>query len=167
LTIHQENYNDTVEKIKNYKIVLALLKDAGIKTKIIKTYLPVVNSLINKYLKILNFPGLFSFDINFEASIKVRGNDNATYYSFSEGEKMRLNLALIFAFRELSILKNATHCNIIIFDEVADSSLDGVQLKMRINKMYLLFLTKKMMIYYLNLIKILSFSRKVETGQIS
>lgn len=116
--------SETQETLIHYKTVLDLLKDDGIKSKIVKTYIPVINKLIKKYLDILDFPILFKFDEGFNEFIKVRGRDEVTFPNLSEGERMRVNLSLIFAFRELAKLRNATHCNLIIFDEVADSSLD-------------------------------------------
>lgn len=120
----EESLAETELKIFDYRSALVLLKDSGIKSRIVKTYIPVINKLIKKYLDILEFPIIFKFDEEFNEYIKVRGRDEVTYPNLSEGEKMRVNLSLIFAFRELSVLKNATHCNLIIFDEVADSSLD-------------------------------------------
>lgn len=112
-------------EIFDYKSVLALLKDNGIKSRIVKMYIPVINNLIKKYLEILEFPIIFKFDEEFNEFIKVRGRDILIYPNLSEGEKMRVNLALIFAFRELAVVRNATHSNLIVFDEVADSSLDS------------------------------------------
>lgn len=123
-TALQEKHVGIKGKITNYETVLKLLKDDGIKTRIIKTYIPIINKLIKKYLDILNFPITFRFDESFNEYIVVRGREDIGYSNLSEGEKMRVNLALIFAFRELSSLRNATHCNILIFDEIADSSLD-------------------------------------------
>lgn len=124
-TEQEIDLSDTGIDLINYETVLALLKDNGIKTRIVKTYIPVINKLIKKYLDILEFPIVFQFDESFNEFIKVRGRDEVTFPNLSEGERMRVNLSLIFAFRELAKLRNATHCNLIIFDEVADSSLDN------------------------------------------
>lgn len=121
----KERLDKTSVDLINYETVLALLKDDGIKTRIVKTYIPVINTLIKKYLEILEFPIIFRFDEAFNEYIKVRGRDEVTFPNLSEGERMRVNLSLIFSFRELAKLRNATHCNLIIFDEVADSSLDN------------------------------------------
>lgn len=121
---YKKDLVETSESLINYSTVLDLLKDDGIKSRIVKQYIPVINKLIKKYLDILDFPILFKFDEEFNEYIKVRGRDEVTFPNLSEGERMRVNLSLIFAFRELAKLRNATHCNLIIFDEVADSSLD-------------------------------------------
>lgn len=123
-TKFKKELSETSETLRNYEIVLDLLKDDGIKSRIVKTYIPVINKLVKKYLDILDFPITFRFDEGFNEFIKVRGRDEVTYPNLSEGEKMRINLALIFSFRELSVMRNATHTNLVIFDEIADSSLD-------------------------------------------
>ena len=101
-----------------------LLKDTGIKTKIIKQYLPIMNKLINKYLKDMDFFVSFNLDENFEETIKSRHLDEFTYSNFSEGEKQKIDLALLFAWRQIAKLKNSTNTNLLILDEVFDSSLD-------------------------------------------
>ena len=103
----------------------AMLQDTGIKTKIIKQYLPVMNQLINKYLKSMEFYVNFTLDENFEETIKSRHRDNFNYASFSEGEKMRIDLALLFTWRAIAKMKNSTNTNLLILDEIFDSSLDG------------------------------------------
>ena len=103
-----------------------LLKDTGIKTKIIKQYLPVMNKLINKYLKAMDFFVNFNIDENFEETIKSRHRDEFSYANFSEGEKMRIDLALLFTWRQIAKLKNSVSTNLLILDEVFDSSLDTV-----------------------------------------
>lgn len=102
-----------------------LLRDGGIKTKIIKQYIPVINKLINKYLAALDFFVSFEFNENFEESIKSRHRDDFSYSSFSEGEKMRIDLALLFTWRAVSKLKNSMSTNLLIMDEIMDSSLDA------------------------------------------
>lgn len=101
-----------------------LLKDSGIRTSIIKQYLPVINKYINYYLHALNFNIAFSLDETFTETIKSRGRDEFTYESFSEGEKRRIDLALVLTWRAIARLKNSVHSNLIFFDEIFDSSLD-------------------------------------------
>jgi DNA repair exonuclease SbcCD ATPase subunit len=109
-----------------YDFASTLLKDTGIKTKIIKQYLPVMNKLINKYLVSMDFFANFNMNENFEEVIKSRHRDEFSYASFSEGEKMRIDLALLFTWRQIAKLKNSTNTNLLILDEVFDSSLDAV-----------------------------------------
>jgi DNA repair exonuclease SbcCD ATPase subunit len=104
----------------------ALLKDTGIKTKIIRQYLPIMNKLINKYLTAMDFFVNFNINENFEETIKSRHRDEFGYANFSEGEKMRIDLALLFTWRQVAKLKNSTNTNLLILDEVFDSSLDTV-----------------------------------------
>lgn len=102
-----------------------ILKDSGIKTKVIRHYLPIMNKLINHYLACMDFFVQFNLDENFDETIKSRHRDEFTYASFSEGEKMRIDLSLLLAWREIARLKNSTNCNLLVLDEVFDSSLDG------------------------------------------
>ena len=102
-----------------------MLQDTGIKTKIIKQYLPVMNKLINKYLNSMEFYVNFTLDENFNETIKSRYRDDFSYASFSEGEKMRIDLALLFTWRAIAKMKNSTNTNLLILDEIFDSSLDG------------------------------------------
>jgi DNA repair exonuclease SbcCD ATPase subunit len=102
-----------------------MLMDTGIKTKIIKQYLPVMNKLINTYLTSMEFYVNFTLNENFDETIKSRYRDEFTYASFSEGEKMRIDLALLFTWRAIAKMKNSTNTNILILDEIFDSSLDG------------------------------------------
>ena len=102
-----------------------MLQDTGIKTKIIKQYLPIMNKLINKYLTSMEFCVNFTLDENFEETIKSRYRDEFSYASFSEGEKMRIDLALLFTWRAVAKMKNSTNTNLLILDEIFDSSLDG------------------------------------------
>ena len=115
----------TIEK-QYYDFAATLLKDSGIKTKIIKQYLPVMNKLINKYLTAMDFFVNFNLNESFEETIKSRHRDVFSYASFSEGEKMRIDLALLFTWRQIAKMKNSTNTNLLILDEVFDSSLDGV-----------------------------------------
>jgi DNA repair exonuclease SbcCD ATPase subunit len=109
-----------------YEFASTLLKDTGIKTKIIKQYLPVMNKLINKHLTAMDFFVNFNLNENFEETIKSRHRDEFSYASFSEGEKMRIDLALLFTWRQVAKMKNSVNTNLLILDEVFDSSLDGV-----------------------------------------
>ena len=102
-----------------------MLQDSGIKTKIIKQYLPIMNKLINTYLTSMEFYVNFTLDENFNETIKSRYRDEFTYASFSEGEKMRIDLALLFTWRAVAKMKNSTNTNLLILDEIFDSSLDG------------------------------------------
>ena len=102
-----------------------LLKDSGVKTKIIKQYIPVINKLVNKYLAAMDFFVNFELNENFEETIKSRHRDDFSYESFSEGEKMRIDLALLFTWRAISKLRNSASTNLLIMDEVFDSSLDN------------------------------------------
>ena len=124
-----EIYNKEKEKLSNqkylYELAATMLKDGGIKTRIIKQYLPIMNKLINKYLAQMDFFVSFNLDENFNESIKSRHRDEFTYDSFSEGEKMRIDLALLFTWRAVAKLKNSANTNLLILDEVFDSSLDA------------------------------------------
>ena len=115
----------SVEK-QYYEFAGNLLKDTGIKTKIIRQYLPIMNKLINKYLTAMDFFVNFNINESFEETIKSRHRDEFSYANFSEGEKMRIDLALLFTWRQIAKLKNSTNTNLLILDEVFDSSLDGV-----------------------------------------
>jgi DNA repair exonuclease SbcCD ATPase subunit len=109
-----------------YEFAGNLLKDTGIKTKIIRQYLPIMNKLINKYLAAMDFFVNFNINESFEETIKSRHRDEFGYANFSEGEKMRIDLALLFTWRQIAKLKNSTNTNLLILDEVFDSSLDTV-----------------------------------------
>ena len=108
-----------------YNVATTMLKDGGIKTKIIRQYIPVMNKLINKYLAALDFFVNFELDEEFNEIIKSRYRDIFTYASFSEGEKMRIDLALLFTWRAVAKLRNSTNTNLLILDEVFDASLDA------------------------------------------
>ena len=108
----------------NLDVVSNMLRDTGIKAGIIKKYLPVMNQLINRYLKELDFYVSFELDENFEETIKSRFRDEFSYASFSEGEKMRIDLALLFTWRTIAKMKNSANTNLLILDEIFDSSLD-------------------------------------------
>ncbi len=101
-----------------------LMQDTGIKTKIIKQYLPIMNQYINKNLADMDFFVNFTLDEEFKETIKSRHRDDFKYHSFSEGEKLRIDLAILFTWREIAKLKNSTNTNLLILDEIFDSSLD-------------------------------------------
>lgn len=130
LNTELQSYQTSAEKLsidKQYhEFAATLLKDTGIKTKIIKQYLPVMNKLINKYLTSMDFFVNFNLNESFEETIKSRHRDEFSYASFSEGEKMRIDLALLFTWRQIAKMKNSVNTNLLILDEVFDSSLDGV-----------------------------------------
>ena len=113
-----------VQVDKDLDICKNLLHDTGIKSKIIKQYLPVMNQTIQKYLGVLDFYVNFHLNEQFEETIKSRYRDEFSYASFSEGEKMRIDLALMFTWREVAKLKNSVSTNLLLLDEVFDSSLD-------------------------------------------
>ena len=123
------NVDDQIKELKQENFYLDicknLLHDTGIKSKIIKQYLPVMNQTIQRYLGILDFYVNFTLNEQFEETIKSRYRDDFSYASFSEGEKMRIDLALMFTWREIARLKNSTNTNLLIMDEVFDSSLDA------------------------------------------
>ena len=119
-----ENRKNIVEDVHYHTIATSLLKDSGIKGKIIKHYLPIMNKVINKYLGQMDFFVQFQLSESFEETIKSRHRDIFTYDSFSEGEKRKIDLALLFAWRKIAAIKNSLSCNLLIFDEVLDGSLD-------------------------------------------
>lgn len=130
---------DITKKLKNYEdkkkenihekelldVASELLKDKGIKTQIVRQYVPVMNKLVNKYLAAMEFFVSFELDENFDESIKSRHRDKFSYASFSEGEKMRIDLALLLTWRAIAKMKNSTNTNLLILDEVFDASLDS------------------------------------------
>ena len=122
----------SVEK-QYYEYAASLLKDTGIKTKIIKQYLPIMNKLINKYLTAMDFFVNFNINENFEETIKSRHRDEFSYANFSEGEKQKIDLALLFTWRQIAKLKNSTNTNLLILDEVFDSSLDASAVELLMN----------------------------------
>jgi len=120
--IDRAKYN---ELYSYYEFTQGLLKDGGVKKKIIKKYLPLMNQQINKYLQMMDLFINFNLDEEFNESIKTPIHEDFSYPSFSEGEKMRINLALLFTWREIAKMKNSVSTNLLILDEVFDSSLDG------------------------------------------
>jgi DNA repair exonuclease SbcCD ATPase subunit len=123
-TLLQEKY-ELNEQSSYHQVIGELLKDTGIKTKIIKQYIPVINKLSNDYLQILDFYVSFHLDDTFKETIKSRHRDVFTYESFSEGEKQRIDLALLFTWRMIAKMKNSVATNLLILDETFDSSLDA------------------------------------------
>ena len=114
------------ETINYFDFAQILMKDGGVKTKIIQKYLPLMNKQINKYLQIMDFYINFTLDEEFKENIKSPIHEDFTYESFSEGEKMRINLAILFTWREIARMKNSINTNLLILDEVFDSSLDNM-----------------------------------------
>ena len=114
------------ESIIYNESISELLKDSGVKSKIIKYYLPHINSYINNFLRSMDFFVQFNLDENFNEEIKSRNRDVFSYENFSEGEKMRIDLSLLLAWREIARAKNSINCNLLILDEVFDSSLDAI-----------------------------------------
>ena len=128
LTTNKEHLLEEKLKVNeqfNYNGVIAeMLRDTGIKTKIIKQYLPAINKLVNQYLQVLDFFVHFNLDENFNETIRSRHRDDFTYDSFSEGEKQRIDLSLLFTWRQIAKMKNSVATNLLILDETFDSSLD-------------------------------------------
>lgn len=114
------------ESISYYDFTYSLLKDGGVKAQIIKKYLPLINQSVNKYLQMMDFYINLQLDEEFNESVQSPIHEDFSYSSFSEGEKQRIDLALLFTWREIAKVKNSVNTNIMIFDEVFDSSLDGV-----------------------------------------
>ena len=124
----QETYDALVSRkdtIKYYNFTYGLLKDGGVKTKIIKKYLPLINQQVNRYLQMMDFYINFTLDEEFNETIQSPIHEDFSYASFSEGEKQRIDLALLFTWREVAKFKNSVSTNLMILDEVFDSSLDG------------------------------------------
>ena len=118
LSVHREDIN-------HHDFAYSLLKDDGVKTKIIKKYLPFINQQVNRYLQLMDFYINFTLDEEFRETVKSPIHEDFSYASFSEGEKMRIDLALLFTWREVARVKNSVNTNLLIMDEVFDSSLDG------------------------------------------
>ncbi len=120
-----EDLSKKKEEIVYYDFAYSLLKDDGVKTKIIKKYLPFINQQVNRYLQMMDFYINFHLDEEFNETVKSPIHEDFSYSSFSEGEKMRIDLALLFTWREVARVKNSVNTNLLIMDEVFDSSLDG------------------------------------------
>ena len=132
LNSFKQNLSQTYETLASRKDTIrynefsySLLKDGGVKTKIIKKYLPLINQQVNRYLQMMDFYINFTLDEEFNETVQSPIHDNFSYASFSEGEKMRIDLALLFTWREVARFKNSVNTNLLIMDEVFDSSLDG------------------------------------------
>ena len=124
----QKTYDELVtykDQINYYDFTYGLLKDGGVKTKIIKKYLPLINQQVNRYLQMMDFYINFTLDEEFNETIQSPIHEDFSYASFSEGEKQRIDLALLFTWREVARFKNSVSTNLMILDEVFDSSLDG------------------------------------------
>ena len=133
LTTFKDNLKTTYDELAQHKDTInyydfsySLLKDGGVKTKIIKKYLPLINQQVNRYLQLMDFYINFSLDEEFNETVQSPIHEDFSYSSFSEGEKMRIDLALLFTWREVARMKNSVNTNLLIMDEVFDSSLDGV-----------------------------------------
>ena len=120
-----EDLSDKKQEIVHYDFAYSLLRDDGVKTKIIKKYLPFINQQVNRYLQMMDFYINFKLDGEFSETVESPIHEHFSYSSFSEGEKMRIDLALLFTWREVARLKNSVNTNLLIMDEVFDSSLDG------------------------------------------
>jgi len=124
LSALQEDLKELIEEKTYYEAASTLLKDGGIKSKIIKQYLPIINKLVNKYLASLDFFVNFNLDESFKETIKSRHRDEFSYHNFSEGEKQRIDMALMLTWRAIAKLRNSANTNLLILDETFDSSLD-------------------------------------------
>jgi len=121
----KEELDKIVEQKLYVDILREILNDKGAKAKIIKKYLPIMNTLINQYLQAMDFFISFHLDEEFNETVKSRYRDTFDYNNFSEGEKMRIDLALLFTWRTIAKMKNSTNTNLLVLDEIFDSSLDG------------------------------------------
>jgi len=132
LATFKENLKTTYTEVSNKKDVTnyydysyGLLKDGGVKSGIIKKYLPLINQQVNRYLQMMDFYISFTLDEEFSETVQSPIHEDFSYSSFSEGEKMRIDLALLFTWREVARMKNSVNTNLLIMDEIFDSSLDG------------------------------------------
>jgi DNA repair exonuclease SbcCD ATPase subunit len=123
--VAEEELNKVTENKKYVDVLREILNDKGAKAQIIKKYLPIMNQLINQHLQSMDFYVNFNLDEEFNETIKSRFRDTFNYNSFSEGEKMRIDLALLFTWRQIAKMKNSTNTNLLMLDEIFDSSLDG------------------------------------------
>jgi DNA repair exonuclease SbcCD ATPase subunit len=122
---HAKALEKAIDKQIHHDVIYDILKDGGLKSRIIKHYVPIINGLVNKFLGKLNLYVDFNIDEEFKETIKSRYRDAFSYSSFSEGEKQRIDLAILLTWREIAKMKNSLNCNLLIFDEILDSSLDG------------------------------------------
>ena len=121
----QVDLEKVLEEKSYVDVCREILNDKGAKAKIIQKYLPIMNTLVNQYLQAMDFFISFHLDEEFNETIKSRHRDSFNYNNFSEGEKMRIDLALLFTWRHIAKMKNSTNTNLLVLDEVFDSSLDG------------------------------------------
>jgi len=126
LTTTYDELSSRKDTINYYDFSYSLLKDGGVKSKIIKKYLPLINQQVNRYLQMMDFYINFTLDEEFNETVQSPIHEDFSYASFSEGEKMRIDLALLFTWREVARMKNSVNTNLLIMDEVFDSSLDGM-----------------------------------------
>ena len=124
LEAQKKSRSEYTEQKRYYDILGAILNDKGIKTRIIRKYLPFINNHVNMYLKDMDFFVNFQLDENFNETIKSRHRDDFSYYSFSEGEKKRIDIALLLTWRHIASMRNSVNVNLLILDEVFDASLD-------------------------------------------
>ena len=134
----KDEHKKLIDEKTYYDAASLLLKDTGIKTRIVKQYLPVINKLVNKYLSSLDFFVNFNLDESFKETIKSRHRDEFTYASFSEGEKQRIDMSLMLTWRAVAKLKNSTNTNLLVLDEVFDSSLDANGTEYLMNVLHML-----------------------------
>mgnify|MGYP003146882874 CR=1 FL=1 len=125
LTTTYDDLSSRKDNINYYDFSYSLLRDGGVKSKIIKKYLPLINQQVNRYLQMMDFYINFTLDEEFNETVQSPIHEDFSYASFSEGEKMRIDLALLFTWREVARMKNSVNTNLLIMDEVFDSSLDG------------------------------------------
>ena len=125
IKVAEENLDKVQEEKKYVDVLREILNDKGAKAQIIRKYVPIMNTLINKYLQQMDFFVSFHLDEEFNETVKSRFRDTFNYNNFSEGEKMRIDLALLFTWRDIARMKNSTNTNLLILDEIFDSSLDG------------------------------------------
>ena len=126
LTTTYNELSSRKDTVKYHAFAYGLLKDGGVKSKIIKKYLPLINQQVNRYLQMMDFYINFTLDEEFNETVQSPIHEDFSYASFSEGEKMRIDLALLFTWREVARMKNSVNTNLLIMDEVFDSSLDGL-----------------------------------------
>ena len=138
LTDLKQELKNYIDEKTYYEVAGNLLKDTGIKTKIVKQYLPIINKLVNKYLASLDFFVNFNLDESFKETIKSRHRDEFTYNNFSEGEKQRIDMALMLTWRAVAKLKNSSNTNLLILDETFDSSLDATGTEYLMNILHML-----------------------------
>lgn len=125
ISVLEKEKHDLIDERTLIETSIQLLKDGGIKTRIIKQYLPIINKMINKYLQQMGFFVSFNIDENFNETIKSRYRDEFSYHNFSEGEKMRIDLAILYTWRYVAKMRNSINTNLLLFDEIFDGSLDA------------------------------------------